>query len=182
MHWPEERHEREQYFFDARTLDELAGFVAGFERPCLLCAPMVGRELHRRGRNVRVLDVDRRFADLPGFVEWDLYRPRHLDGPFDLVLCDPPFFNVSLSQLFTAVRLLCHFDLTGNVMISYPVRRRGALLGTFAPFNLAPTGYRPGYLTVQRCEKNDIEFYANFDTGLGRRDGGTQDAEAREAT
>ena len=130
---------------------------------------MLGRVLHERGRDdVRVLDVDRRFADLPGFIEWDLYRPRHLDEPFDLVLCDPPFFNVSLSQLFAAVRLLCRFDLTHKVMISYPVRRRRAVLGTFAPFGLAETGYSPGYLSVQRCAKNDIEFYANFQAGLPR--------------
>jgi hypothetical protein len=163
----EERHEREQYFFDAETLGVLADFVSRFERPCCLCAPMVGRELHRRGRTVRVLDVDRRFADLPGFVEWDLYRPRHLDETFDLILCDPPFFNVSLSQLFTAVRLLAHFDVASNVMISYPVRRRGAILGTFRPFALRPTGYRPGYQTVQQCDKNDIEFYANFPVEIG---------------
>src|SRR5689334_2564510 len=83
---PEEHHHREQYFFDEKTLRELADFVGSFERPCCLCAPMLGRELHRRGRAVRVLDVDRRFADLSGFVEWDLYRPRHLDEEFDLVL------------------------------------------------------------------------------------------------
>lgn len=163
MLWPEEHHHREQYFFDQRTLAELADFVGSFDRPCCLCAPMLGRELHRQGRIVRVLDVDRRFADLDGFVEWDLYRPRHLDEEFDLVLCDPPFFNVSLSQLFTAVRLLCHFDTTRKVMISYPVRRQSAILGAFAPFVLRPTGWRPTYLSVQKCEKNDIEFYANFE-------------------
>lgn len=111
---------------------------------------------------MRVLDVDRRFGELPGFVEWDLYRPRHLDEAFDLVLCDPPFFNVSLSQLFTAIRLLCHFDLARKIMIAYPVRRQSAILGTFAPFGLRTTGYRPGYLTVQQCLKNEIEFFANF--------------------
>jgi hypothetical protein len=94
MDGPEEHHEREQYFFDEATLGELATFVSRFARPCLLCAPMLGRALHNRGRtNVRVLDVDRRFADLPGFVEWDLYRPTHLPDAFDLVLCDPPFFT-----------------------------------------------------------------------------------------
>ena len=159
----EERHEREQYFFDRPTLDALADLMSRYERPCCLCAPMLGREMHRRGRPVRVLDVDLRFADLTGFVEWDLYRPRHLDEEFDLLLCDPPFFNVSLSQLFSAIRLLCHFDLSRKVVISYPVRRQNAILGTFAPFNLRPTGYHPGYQTVQKCEKNDIEFYANFD-------------------
>jgi len=128
MKYPDEHHHREQYFFDQKTLAELADFAAAFECPCCLCAPMLGRELHRRGRQVRVLDVDRRFADLSGFVEWDLYRPRHLEGEFDLIVCDPPFFNVSLSQLSTAIRLLCHFDLSRKVMVSYPVRRSRAIV------------------------------------------------------
>ena len=162
----EERHEREQYFFNEETLRALADVVEHFERPCCLCAPMLGRELHRRGKTVRVLDVDERFADLAGFRRWDLYRPEHLDETFDLIVCDPPFFNVSLSQLFRAVRMLCRFDLTTKVMISYPVRRSRAIVGTFRPFGLAATGYRPGYLTVQACEKNEIEFYANFDLGV----------------
>ena len=168
MTFPDEHHHREQYFFDQKTLDELAAFVSTFDRPCCLCAPMLGRELHHRGRNVRVLDVDRRFADLPGFVEWDLYRPRHRDDEFDLIVCDPPFFNVSLSQLFTALRQLCHFDLTRKIMVSYPVRRARAIVGTFSPFNLTASGYKPGYLSVQQCEKNDIEFFANFDLSLQR--------------
>ena len=163
MRFPDERHDREQYFFDPPTLSALADVVARYERPCLLCAPMLGRALQRRGRTVRVLDVDERFANLPGFTRWDLYRPQHLDESFDLVLCDPPFFNVSLSQLFTAIRLLCGFDLTLAVMISYPVRRSSAILGTFAPFGLRPTGFRPQYLTVQKCEKNEIEFFSNFE-------------------
>jgi hypothetical protein len=58
--------------------------------------------------------------------------------------------------------LLCHFDLSRRVMISYPTRRARALLGTFAPFGLRETGYHPGYLSVQRCAKNEIAFYANF--------------------
>ena len=159
----EEIHQREQYFFDKPTLDALAGFVARFERPCILCAPMLGRRLGESGHTVRVLDIDERFADLPGFVRWDIYRPKHLAEDFDLLLCDPPFFNVSLSQLFDAVRLLCHFDLTRRVMISYLTRRESALLGTFAPFGLRPSGLFPTYETVQRCKKNDIQFYANFD-------------------
>ena len=162
----EEQHHREQYFFDEKTLHELADFASSFERVCCLCAPMLGRELHRRSKVVRILDLDERFADLDGFMHWDIYRPRHLDEDFDLIVCDPPFFTVSLSQLFTAIRLLCQFDLSRKVMISYPVRRERAILGTFAPFALHATSYRPGYLTVQQCEKNDIAFYANFDLSI----------------
>lgn len=163
MKYVEEQHGREQYFFDSATIERLADFVGSFERPCCLCAPMVGRALHERGKSVAVLDVDHRFEDLPGFVEWDLFRPRHLSEQFDLILVDPPFFNVSLSQLFTAVRLLAHFDLSQKLMIAYPVRRQAALLQVFARFQLSSSGWKPGYLTVQNCDRNEIEFFANVD-------------------
>jgi len=159
----EEDHQREQYFFDAATVDALTDLLAGFARPCTLCAPMVGQELARRKHVVRVLDVDERFRHVPGFLKWDLYRPTHLAEDFDVLLCDPPFFNVSLSQLFTALRMLCHFDLSRKVVVGYLVRREEAILGTFAPFGLRPTGCFPAYQTVQACGRNDIQFYANFD-------------------
>src|SRR4051812_1271623 len=99
----EENHQREQYFFDQPTIDALADLVGAFERPCVLCAPMVGKEASRRKRPVRILDVDERFAAVPGFQRWDIYRPTHVEETFDLILCDPHFFNVSLSQLFHAL-------------------------------------------------------------------------------
>jgi hypothetical protein len=163
-----ENHAHEQYFFDEPTLETLAGLVARFERPCLLGAPMLARRLHERAPRrprqapVRLLDIDERFRDVPGFLKWDIYRPVPLEESFDVILCDPPFFNVSLSQLFTAVRLLARFDYAQPLMISYLARRESALRGTFARFNLEPSGMFPTYRTVQSCAKNDIQFYANF--------------------
>ncbi len=66
---PIEDHERERYFFDQKMLDDLAELLGQFANPCSLCAPTLGRELHRRGRGVRVLELDPRFADLPRFNE-----------------------------------------------------------------------------------------------------------------
>lgn len=159
----EENHQREQYFFDEGTVHALADMLMPFDRPCTLCAPLVGRELARRKRPVHVLDIDERFASVPGFQRWDLFRPTHLPEPFDVILCDPPFFNVSLSQLFTALRLLCHFDLSRRIVIGYLVRREDALLAAFVPFGLRPTACYPAYRTVKACGRNDIQLYANFD-------------------
>jgi len=161
-----EEHAHEQYFFDAETLDRLRPLVARFDRPCLLCAPMLGRSLHEQGSDVATLDIDDRFADLPGYRRWDLYRPTPIDETFGLILCDPPFFNASLSQLFKAIRLLAKFDFETPVAIGYLKRRQSALLGTFAPFNLQPTGVQLTYQTVQDQDgRNDIRLYANFDIG-----------------
>ena len=156
-----ENHDREQYFFDPETAERLADLLSRFERPCCLCAPTVGRALAARGRRAAVLDVDDRFSGDPGFRRWDLYRPEPLEESFDALLCDPPFFNVKLSQLFKAVRLLLQFDVRRPLFVTYLRRRSKALLGTFAPFELQPTGLRMSYVTVQEVEKNAIELYAN---------------------
>jgi hypothetical protein len=157
-----EIHRNEQYFFDDQTLDHLAGFLAGWPSPCCLCAPLLGQRLARRGVVVSVLDVDERFVAAPGFRRYDLYRPEWLDAEFGIILCDPPFFNLSLSQLFAAIRKLSHFRFDQPLLISYLHRRAASLLGTFAPFGLRPTGYHPTYQTVRACAKNDIEFFSNL--------------------
>jgi hypothetical protein len=159
----DERHENEQYFFDGPTLDHLSEFVAGFARPCCICAPLLGQAVARRGRPVRILDIDERFADVPGFRRWDLHRPEWLGESYDLIVCDPPFFNVSLSRLFVALRTLAKNRFEQPILISYPTRRSRNLLSTFHRFALRPTGYAPGYLTVQAVERNAIEFYGNLD-------------------
>ena len=119
----DERHENEQYFFDAPTLARLADFLSGWNDACCLCAPLLGQHLAHRGVAVTILDIDERFADTPGFRRFDIYRPERLAQRFSLILCDPPFRKISLSQLFAAVRVLSHYDFAQPLLISY-LRRR----------------------------------------------------------
>ena len=124
---------------------------------------MVGRELAKRQVRARVLDIDERFSDVAGFVRYDIYRPLWLGEHFGVIVCDPPFWKVSLSQLFGAVRLLAKHDFTQPLAICYPTRRSANLMGAFARFGLQPSGFSPKYRTVQDTERNQIEFFANFD-------------------
>jgi hypothetical protein len=158
-----ELHQNEQYFFDKPTLDHLANFVQQFSHPCCVCAPLLGKTLVEQGYKVKILDIDERFASLPGFQHFDIFRPAWLEEEFDLILCDPPFFSVSLSQLFTAIRKLAHYNFSQPLLISYLQRRATNILGTFSPFQLVATGYYPGYQTVQKIDRNKIEFFSNLD-------------------
>src|SRR3954470_9164171 len=101
-----EKQEIEQYFFDEPTLAHLAAFAARFENPCCLCTPSLGQELERRNIHARSLDIDERFSVLPGFRLYDLSKPERLDEKFGLIICDPPFLNVSLDELLRAVTVL----------------------------------------------------------------------------
>ncbi len=162
----QERHESEQYFFTDETTGRLADFAARFPNPCCICAPSVGVELGRRGIRARVLDIDERFAATPGFRHYDLFRPEWLGEEFGLILCDPPFFNVSLSQLFAALRLLGRNRYEQPLLISYLGRRSASIVGTFARFGLTATGYSPRYKTVQALARNEIEFFGNLSPSL----------------
>ncbi len=157
-----ERHEHEQFFWAAPTVSRLADFVSPYPNPCCLCAPLLGQELERRGVPARTLDRDERFADLRGYRAWDLYRPEWLGEEFGLIVCDPPFFGVSLAQLFTAIRLLSRHDYAQPLLLCYLSRRAASVQGTFWRFGLEPTGYEPGYRTVQDLERNRIEFFGNL--------------------
>jgi Probable N6-adenine methyltransferase len=161
-----ERHEHEQYFFLPETTAHLASFAAHFERPCCLCAPSVGVVLGQRKVPAAVLEIDERFAATPGFLHWDVYRPRVLAERFGLILCDPPFLKVSLAQLFAAVRVLAGGVASPQqpLLLCYPRERAGNLLGTFAPFGLRPTGYCPRYVSVQAHGDGDtaIELFGNL--------------------
>ena len=102
-----------------------------------------GLGLVEAGQPVTTLDIDERLAHLPGFRVFNVYRPNWLGDSFGLILSAPPFFKVSLSQLFTAIRCLARNNFEQPLMVSYLKRREAAILGTFAKFGLAPSGYRP---------------------------------------
>ncbi|MEM7244260.1 MAG: hypothetical protein AAF533_02885 [Acidobacteriota bacterium] len=158
----DERHENEQYFFDEPTIELLADLLSGFEAPCCLCAPMVARAVAERGRTVTLLDLDERFADVPGFRHFDLTQPEWISDEFDVLLCDPPFFNVSLSRLSDTLFQLTHHDASRPVLVTYLERRESSLLGALGRFDLRPTGFLPGYRTVMECDRNAIALYSNL--------------------
>jgi len=157
-----EKHEHEQYFWTPETVNGLADFLAEFEHPCCICAPMVGAELARRGKRVTNLDRDTRFSEHAGFRPYDLYRPEYLPERFDIILCDPPFFVMSLSQVFQGLRVLAQYDFTQPLLIAYVARRSESIIGTFTPFGLRATGVSPAYVSVQNIERNRIELFGNL--------------------
>ena len=157
-----ELHKNEQYFFNDATLSDLDSFLSGFDNIGILCAPMLGQTLANSKKDITILDIDERFSNARGFRYWNIYRPERLPQAFEIIICDPPFFKVSLSQLFKAIRILSHYNFDQPLLISYLHRRANAITGTFSHFHLEPTGYFPGYVTVKDTEKNKIEFFGNL--------------------
>lgn len=157
-----ELHKYEQYFFDHLTINHLADFVSQYHYPCCLCAPMLGQELERRGIKACTLDIDRRFEHLRGFHYFDIARPEWLGETFGIIVCDPPFFRVSLDRLFSAVRLLSRYDYRQPVLICFLTRRATSIVGTFSRFGLERIDCPIGYQTVQASERNDVSLFGNL--------------------
>jgi hypothetical protein len=159
-----EREEIEQYFFDEPTLDHLARLAAQFEFPCCLCTPSLGVALYERGISARTLDVDDRFSWLPGFRLYDISSPFPLGETYGLIICDPPFLNVPLSAVFNTLTVLSRGDFSQPLLVNYLTSRSPMLLRTLEAFGLGPTGYRPGYRSIQNVGRNLMELFGNLDS------------------
>lgn len=157
-----ELHKHEQYFFSRPTIEHLADFVAQYNYPCCLCAPLIGQELERRGIKACTLDIDSRFAQLRGYKYYDLARPEWLGETFGIIVCDPPFFNISLDRLFRAIRILSRYDYTQPLLICYLARRASNVVGTFCRFNLERINYKVEYQTIQSTDRNEVFLYGNL--------------------
>jgi hypothetical protein len=162
-----ENHQRQQYFFSPPTVQALADMVALKAHPCCLCAPSIAQALQARGRTVRLLEIDDRFAELPGFVRWDLYKPHPLSERFDLILCDPPFQKVRLSQLFEALRVLCQGHLDTPIALCHLASRAADIQGALGAFGLQPTSLEIGYVSVRPVPENRVILYTNAAQALG---------------
>jgi len=156
----QENHQREQYWYDEATLRRLSQLVWQYRKVVGLCCPMLGKYMADRGYHPPlVLDIDTRFVGNRWFRPWNIHDPKPLEFHPDLVVVDPPFFTIKLDRLWAAMGRIVEFDYTTPLVVSWPKRREAALLGTFAHYNLKPTGLKPGYVS---CSP-DVEFYANFD-------------------
>lgn len=164
-----ELHKNEQYFFDNETLKKFSNYIINTDyRPiCCLCVPLLGKKLIDIGifpADIDILDIDKRFSNLASFVYYNIAKPSYINYVYSLIICDPPFFSLSLSQLFNSIYKLTHFNFKCKILISYLKRRESALLGTFNAFNLKPTGFYPKYQTVDTSsDRNKIEFYSNIE-------------------
>ncbi len=156
-----EVHANEQYFFDDATRALLVEWLQPFDSICVLCAPTLGAALIDSGKTPAILDIDERFAQLPGSIRWDINRPTHLPQRFDVIFCDPPFFNVSLRTLRSAIEMLAHYDTNQKLGMCYLLRRKAAVLKSFKAFGLRVTGKLMGYESVVTGVKNEIELLTN---------------------
>lgn len=161
----EERHDKEQYFFDDETLRFLVSTCLGRGKICCLCCPSLGMALEQAGQDVHTLDIDERFSVLNGFRQFDIESPTWLGVKYGLIVCDPPFFLIAPSLLRKTIDMISLYDHQQLLVISYLRRREETILEAFRSYGLIPSRRVAGYKSVLDKEKGLIEFYDNISLG-----------------
>lgn len=158
-----EDHRFEQFFFDDATTQRLTRLAGTVRDPLLVCLPSIALSLARSGQPARLLDRDKRFAGLPRMQRFDLQSPDYIDGQHDLLMCDPPFANVTLPRLRETLELLITTAMAPQsapaLALCYISDRDAALKKAFAHHDLQAVGPPLGYRSVSASTQARIRLY-----------------------
>ncbi len=150
-----------QFFFTEETAKALVEKLDRFEHPCCLCTPSLGNEWHKKGKEVRVLDIDKRFDFLPGYRYYDLRKPEYLNETYDVIILDPIFFPPEF--LLRVINVLTRNNYNQRLLIVYKTSMEKHFLEVFEEYGVFPSNYYPDYPHVSEAGKKEFMFYANFE-------------------
>lgn len=152
----------QQYFFTKECVRFLVDRLDPFSNPCCVGTPSLAKEWLERGRTVRLLDVDKRFSFLPGYMYYDLANPELLDEKFDLIIMDPTFGRGE-GVLLKAINILSQNDHSQKILLVYMSSHDISILEIFKDYKLKPTGYYPEYTNLRGGGKKFVMCYSNFE-------------------
>jgi Probable N6-adenine methyltransferase len=166
-----ENHTIEQFFWTNETVNKLlAACEYSFVKTtgCLM-SPSLGHGMYEQGREEKVLDIDKRFSYLPGFIQYDITNPKTLDEDFKLLVLDPPFFLIPIEQIRDAVDVLTKKDYSTKIIIAFIIRGEERLRKAFINYQLYPTTLTPQYASIKPNKWKNFRLYSNIDLpGLKR--------------
>jgi len=151
-----------QFFYSAATAADLARRLEGYAAPCCLCTPRLARAFADRGRVVRLLDMDDRFAALAGYRRFDLERPAAPRESYDMVFFDPVFIAARiLRRALDVVAGAPDAADAPTLYMAFPRSREAELLAGFAAWRLAPLDYELRYNNILPEYFAAIGLYGN---------------------
>ncbi|MFX0094124.1 MAG: hypothetical protein ACFFBD_20470, partial [Candidatus Hodarchaeota archaeon] len=132
--------------------------------PCCLATPTLGDAYWRqKDKAVDVLDIDTRFAYLPKYRYYDIRFPYYYNTEINLLVVDPPYFRVTIDELYGCIIELTQGNFKTKLVIGYLKRFEREFLQKFAPFNLKPTKFPLEYQTLRPNKWRNCRLYSNYD-------------------
>lgn len=164
----EKRH-LEQYFWTTDTVNTLMNACQYITSTCCLTTPSLAHAFYENGKNEKLLDIDERFKYLPRFEKYDIKNPHKIQEEFNIIVIDPPFFNITTQELFEATNVITNNNFSTNIVIAYLVRFEYALLETFKDYGISETTLVPEYAHIKSNKWKNFKIYSNIDLpGLKR--------------
>ena len=169
-----ERHDREQYFWNRETIDTFLTALQAWtlNRVCCLCTPTLAHVFWtEHQREEYCLDIDERFAYIPGWRYFDLLKPEEYvpseTEEIGVVVFDPPFFSIPVEQMKVAIErvLGLHNESQRAVKMIAGFRKRDSkkFLEVFAGFGLKRTKTVLGYVSIKTGKWANYTLFSNVD-------------------
>ncbi len=105
-----------------------------YSKPLFLCNPSLAILANEEKAPYLLLDRDKRFKFLRKFKEFSLTEPFLISSfAYDMIFIDPPFANITPSQLVKCIKLMApsRDKLTVPIYIAYNSKREQDLLSAF---------------------------------------------------
>jgi hypothetical protein len=124
-----------QYFFSQQTARYIVSLLSSYNNICCLCTPRLAFEWSSQKKNVRLLDIDNRFSQIPGFHYFDLKNPEVMHEGYDIIIADPPF-GFTGDELLSAINSVAFNSKKVVLCLIFPIEREKELFGVFKEWKL----------------------------------------------
>ena len=154
----------EQYFWTSKMVRKLLSALLLDINICCLATPSLALMLNESSTNNQfLLDCDERFSFLPNYVKFDFLKPNAVEQDFDVIVCDPPFFQIPLEKIENSIEILSKKNFKTKILITFLKREEMNLIRVFEKFDLRPTKFNVEYARVDAGKWKNYGLYSNFD-------------------
>jgi hypothetical protein len=157
----------EQYFWSADVVRRIRDALIFTDEGscCCFTTPSLTEGFLEQGRDEPLLDIDIRFNYLKLFQQFDIKNPHEPGGMenFKVIIIDPPFFNISIMELFHATNVITNNNFNTNIIIGFLKRYEYALLETFKPYGISETSMNLEYAHIKPNKWPNFTLYSNID-------------------
>lgn len=162
----EEDHDLEQYFWTKKIVQRILNATQWtYTECCCFTTPSLAQAYHETGNEQALLDIDERFEYLPRFERFDITDPHSPAGAgsFQILVIDPPFFGITVQQLYDATELITEGNGDTKIVIGYLTRMEHALLKTFRKYGISETSASLEYAGIKPNKWKNFTLYSNVD-------------------